>query len=181
MTETINFPIPSYMDANFIKNKLGIEQPWGYGPTSDSSWQVIIFDKARLEEVEAAIQTYDADFLFFQKQMTSTRLANIRWLKTQRFTYDGVLTHADQAMAVVLGALELRRRRSVPAGYQQTWKLNENQFRKWTEADIETFGFAISDHIQACFDNEEAISDLIWAATSLEELDAIDITVGWPE
>lgn len=179
MSNIITYPIPSYMNADFIKTLANIDQPWGYGPSTDPNWQTVIFDETKFQDILAAVDNYDVEFLNTHKRQKSAALASLRWMKTQLFTYDNVVTQADPAMAVVLGALELRKRRNIPTEYTQTWKLNENQFRKWTETDIEAFGFAISDHIQGCFDREEELSDLIWAASSIEELEAIDITVGW--
>ncbi|MNU42671.1 hypothetical protein D3C71_314360 [compost metagenome] len=104
-------------------------------------------------------------------------LADMRWLRTQSFTFDEVLTQADPAIAVVNATLAMRSRRGVPASAVQAWKLGQGDFRQWDEHQIEAFGFAIADHIQACFDREEELSAQIIAA---EAPAAIDITTGWP-
>ncbi|MCW1431409.1 DUF4376 domain-containing protein [Novosphingobium sp. JCM 18896] len=41
-------------------------------------------------------------------------------------------------------------------------------------------GSAVKAHIKACFDNELTLNDAILAATSVEAVQAIDLTVGWP-
>lgn len=105
-------------------------------------------------------------------------LADRRWWKTQTFTYDGVETQADGAIAVVNATLTLRQRRGVPAEYPQTWKLGVSEFRQWDEAQIEAFGFAISDHIQGCFDREWVLSAQIIEA---ENPSSVDTSTGWPE
>lgn len=104
-------------------------------------------------------------------------LADRRWWKTQTFTYDGVETQADGAIAVVNATLTLRQRRGVPAEYPQTWKLGASEFRQWDKAQIEAFGFAIADHIQACFEREAELSALIIAA---EDPSSVDTSTGWP-
>lgn len=104
-------------------------------------------------------------------------LADRRWWKTQTFTYDGVETQADGAIAVVNATLTLRQRRGVPAEYPQTWKLGASEFRQWDEAQIEAFGLAIADHIQACFEREAELTDLILAA---EDPSSVDTSTGWP-
>lgn len=104
-------------------------------------------------------------------------LADLRWQKSQHFVFDGVMTQADAAIAVVNATLTNRDRRGVPAETLQTWKLSQADFRQWDEAQIEAFGFAIADHIQACFDREADLSALIVAAVDPAE---IDITTGWP-
>ncbi|WP_303713327.1 DUF4376 domain-containing protein [Brevundimonas naejangsanensis] len=104
-------------------------------------------------------------------------LADMRWQRSQYFVFDGVLTQADPAIAVVNATLAMRQRRVVPAEAVQTWKLSQADFRQWDEAQIEAFGFAIADHIQGCFDREATLSGQIIVA---EDPGAIDITTGWP-
>lgn len=104
-------------------------------------------------------------------------LADRRWWKTQTFIYDGVETQADGAIAVVNATLALRQRRGVPSDYPQTWKLGASEFRQWDEAQIEAFGFAIADHIQACFEREAELTALIIAA---EDPSSVDTSTGWP-
>lgn len=167
------------INAPFLAGLAGLGDAWGYNILEDT--QLFVFLTEKMDAVEQALIDYPAAYLAHIKATKSRELATLRWLKTQHFTYDGVLTQADAAMAVVLGALELRSRRGVPNAYEQIWKLNENEFRRWTETDIENFGFGISDHIQACFDREEELSNLIWNAISVEEVEALDLTQGWSE
>ena len=104
-------------------------------------------------------------------------LADLRWQKSQAFTYDGVLTQADPAIAVVNATLSMRERRGVPAEAPQTWKLSQADFRQWNEPQIEAFGFAIADHIQACFDREAVLTAMILAANDPA---SVHINIGWP-
>ncbi len=104
-------------------------------------------------------------------------LADRRWWKTQTFTFDGVETQADPAIAVVNATLALRQRRGIPAEAEQVWKLTNADFRLWSEAQIEAFGFAIADHIQGCFDREAELSAMIVAA---EDPSSVDTSTGWP-
>lgn len=105
-------------------------------------------------------------------------LANIRWQKTQTFTYDGVLTVADSAISPLTAKVVAMQ--MVDPNGTATWKLAAGEFRTWTLAQLVTYGTAINAHIQACFDNEAAISAQIEAATTLEELAAINLNAGWP-
>lgn len=104
-------------------------------------------------------------------------LADLRWQKSQAFTYDGVLTQADPAIAVVNATLSMRERRVVPPETPQTWKLSQADCRQWNETQIEAFGFAIADHIQACFDREAVLTALILAAP---DPSSVHINTGWP-
>lgn len=105
------------------------------------------------------------------------QLGDLRWQQAQHMTYGGVTTQADGAIAVVNATLTLRARRGVPASVEQSWKLADGEFRQWDEGDIEAFGYAVADHIQACFDREAALT---LALTEAADPSSIDITTGWP-
>lgn len=127
------------------------------------------------EELEALGLTWVEPKPSVAKALKS--LADRRWWKTQAFTFDGLETQADPAIAVVNATLALRQRRGVPAEAEQVWKLTNADFRMWNEAQIEAFGFAIADHIQACFNREAELSVLIVAA---EDPSSVDTSTGWP-
>jgi hypothetical protein len=59
------------------------------------------------------------------------------------------------------------------------WKLN-GAFVTLATPTLNAIIDMVDAHVQSCFDNEEVLFDQINAATTLAELDAIDITVGWP-
>lgn len=53
----------------------------------------------------------------------------------------------------------------------------------WVQIDaaaISAIAGAVATHVQACFSNERVLSEAIAAATTVEALNAIDLTVGWP-
>lgn len=53
----------------------------------------------------------------------------------------------------------------------------------WTQIDAATLAGiagAVATHVQACFSNERALSELIEAADTVEELASIDLESGWP-
>ena len=45
---------------------------------------------------------------------------------------------------------------------------------------LEALGVAAFDHVEACFDNAKTLVETLQACTTIAELDAVDITVGWP-
>lgn len=103
-------------------------------------------------------------------------LADLRWQKTQRFTYDGVLTQADPAIAVVTAKVVASQ--FLPPESITTFKLADGEFRSWTNADLIAFGMAINSHVQACFEREEVLTAAIVNASNPS---AVDISTGWPE
>ena len=106
------------------------------------------------------------------------RLASRRWEATQRFTYDGVLTQADPAIAVITAAVVGRQAFGITA--PQAWKLADGEFRQFDTPALLAFGAAVQAHIQACFDREAALTAAIVAAETPEALAAINIEQGWP-
>jgi hypothetical protein len=53
----------------------------------------------------------------------------------------------------------------------------------WTQIDAATIAGiagAVSTHVQACFSNERTLSEAIEAAETVEAVQAIDLTIGWP-
>ena len=61
------------------------------------------------------------------------------------------------------------------------WKLQDGTFVTLDAAAIVAVAFAVRGHVQACFDREATLATLINTATTVEEIDAININVGWPE
>lgn len=60
------------------------------------------------------------------------------------------------------------------------FKTMNNEYVTLTNSDVVGLSMHVKSHIQACFDNDASILTQINAATSVESLDAIDITAGWP-
>jgi hypothetical protein len=53
----------------------------------------------------------------------------------------------------------------------------------WTQIDAATIAVIaalVSTHVQACFSNERVLSEAIEAAETVEAVQAIDLTIGWP-
>lgn len=153
--------------------------PWG-GPVL-ANVMTLLFDANKLDAVQAAVAALPGEMLARVQAVRLQELAELRWEKTQTFTYDGVVTQADPAIAVVTGKLFLRDLLGVPPEAQDRWKLGQNQFRLWDRGAIITFGAAIGQHIQLCFDRENALTTEIMGAAGVQAAADIDITTGWPE
>jgi hypothetical protein len=111
-----------------------------------------------------------------QKAARLQELADVRWNACQTFVYDGIRTAADSALLAVTGFVVAAQVAPPPGA--STWKLGPGDFRQWTVEDVIAYGIAIREHVQACFDQEEALTAQIEAAETAEELAAIDLTVG---
>jgi hypothetical protein len=105
-------------------------------------------------------------------------LSDRRWKATQRMAFDGVQTAADSAIAALTGAVVALQLLD-PGGTVQ-WKLAAGEFRTYALADLVQLAGATRDHIQACFDNELALTAQIQGAETIAAIEAIDIEQGWP-
>lgn len=114
------------------------------------------------------------------KAQALAALASARWEATQYFTYDGVRTQADNAVAVITGRITLRDKTGIPPEYPMGFKLGDGQFRQWAAADEVAFGAAIAGHIQDCFDVEATATLAIEAAEDAAEVAAALEAVVWP-
>lgn len=61
------------------------------------------------------------------------------------------------------------------------WKIANGLFTTLNSATIIAIGDAVTQHIQACFNREDELTQEILDADSHELLDEIDIETGWPE
>ncbi|WP_377810631.1 DUF4376 domain-containing protein [Azospirillum sp. A29] len=61
------------------------------------------------------------------------------------------------------------------------WKAASGEWVDLTGAQIIAIADAVGDHVQACFDREGAIHDLIDAAPDAAAVLAVDISAGWPD
>lgn len=114
------------------------------------------------------------------KATALAELAAARWIATQTFTYDGIETQADGAIAVLTGILTLRRELEIPVEATTAFKLGDGEFRSWDRDGLVAFGAAVSVHIQTCFGIEAlATAEIMAAATAANAL-AIPASIAWP-
>lgn len=64
--------------------------------------------------------------------------------------------------------------------FTMNWKVANGVFSTLTAEHIIAVGTVIRNHVQACFNHEMVISNLIHQATTKAELEAIDLEQGWP-
>lgn len=56
----------------------------------------------------------------------------------------------------------------------------ESGWVKLTLEEMKGIAAMIAGHVQACFSKERALHEAIDAASTMEELQAIDVNAGWP-
>lgn len=109
-----------------------------------------------------------------------TALAYYRWQKeTEGITLNGVGIKTDrESQSLLNGALKLFDLN--PSLLAIDWK-GENGWVQVDKATLEAVGLAVGAHVQACFSREKAHATAIEALTAIDDIEAYDITTGWPE
>lgn len=107
-------------------------------------------------------------------------LAYYRWQKeTGGITVSGVGIKTDrESQGLLNGALKLFDLNPLLAAID--WK-GENGWVQVDKATLEAVGLAVGAHVQACFSREKAHATAIEALTAIDDIEAYDITTGWPE
>jgi hypothetical protein len=105
-------------------------------------------------------------------------LANKRWnVETGGITFNSMslatdITSQTKYIGAVVGA-------QIDPTTVVNWKMADGSFIELDAAGITTVAMAVRSHIQTCFDTESAYRELIELAVDKDDLDLIDINVGW--
>lgn len=115
-------------------------------------------------------------------EIKSNKLADLaayRWEKeTGGTTFNGMLVATDAvSQTKYVGAVVASQ---IDPLINLKWKLSSGDFVSLNAESLIAVSMAVRTHIQACFDRESELKILIDSAISEEELDAINITTGWP-
>lgn len=125
----------------------------------------------------AIMQAFDP--LPWEKEQALARLAAKRWaVMTGGTTVGGVAVKTDaDGIASLTGAFNL-----AAAGVQNEFrfKVGAGEFQTLTADQMKGLFAAVAGFIQACYDNEKALSDQIAAVTDWKEARVFDVTQGWP-
>lgn len=114
-----------------------------------------------------------------KRQTKLADLAAVRWEhENGGTTFNGALVATDgNSQTKYIGAV-------VAAQIEPTtvisWKMLDGSFVELNATAIVELAMAVRGHVQACFDRERELRALIEAAQTFAELEAVDITSGWP-
>lgn len=94
------------------------------------------------------------------------------------FTYSGIsLTLDSDTQSRINSAISgLERKPEGTTVYWQTGTI----FTQFDLTSLAALGVAAFDHIESCFNNSRTLVQSIQACTTIAEVDAVDITIGWP-
>ena len=178
--------IPSYIDIQFLANKVGMSTNWGYLAVPDTPDMVTIEVPASYySAIEAALLTYDVDYLAYRKNKRLEDVAAVRRVK--ELAGPNGLTLDDKTIARLtaasLGLLIDETRQSL------NWELQRGVFVELPRNTVLQLAVGAVNKVQACFDTVKTKTIAIKAIelvdfesldAALDALAAIDIESGWP-
>ena len=116
-----------------------------------------------------AVQTYYLGLL-------ATKRYNI---ESGGMNFNGAVIPTDDRGRANVDAVSLAATRD-PTFVLNSWKVANGVYITLNATQIVALGNALLAFVQACFDNEKALSAQINAAAGIVAIQAIDITTGWP-
>jgi hypothetical protein len=106
-------------------------------------------------------------------------LAERRWqAETSGVVIGGVSVPTDAGMQLKITGARLAA--EADSSYTVRWKVGAGAFVTLDASAVIGLSNSVRAHVQACFDNEAALSAQIIAATTNAAADAVDIAAGWP-
>jgi hypothetical protein len=106
-------------------------------------------------------------------------LAAVRWQKeTGGMTFGGMAVSTDPvSQTKILGALVGAQ---IDPNAVIKWKMADGTFVPLNAQAITAVAMAVRAHVQACFDREAVLKEEVEAATTAEEVGAVDLNTDWP-
>ncbi|CAK0753422.1 hypothetical protein CCP4SC76_2460005 [Gammaproteobacteria bacterium] len=114
------------------------------------------------------------------RQSRKIDLAAIRFeYETSGITLDGNQIATDrQSQALINGAYSYSL---IDPNLSIDWKANNGAWVALGASEVAGIALSVANHVQQCFSREKALCAALDAANSIEEINAVDLTAGWPE
>jgi hypothetical protein len=164
MNGTISI-LPSTYDVQYIVEKAGLYNHYGYEPHEDGIH--LVYPIASYEEVISAIQSYEVDYL---EIMLPKKLDEI---DTKRKATLDTTTVANLTGAVV----GLERHPDRPC---INWQYGAGKFFAIPRDMMFAMADAAFAYMQSCFDHAKQLTERALAAQNITELGAVNVDAGWP-
>lgn len=170
--------------TNLAENEDGrIACGWSEAP----AMPVIDPSLQRVEWQDGSWRVLDRDPAELAAELEELRAQRIADLAAERFARQLVLAWNGQPMPaddVTIGRISAKiaimDKRGADPAETFTWKPASATFVQISYAQLVDYGDAIDQHVQACFDQEEALCAQLLAATDKATIGAVDIGTGWP-
>lgn len=105
-------------------------------------------------------------------------LSAIRSRAEQAFTFAGQPIRLDESTQFRIASALQYLTLSGETGAD--WQARRGVFVTLSKAQLEAMAVAAGVHVQACFARAKALTNSINAASTIAEIEAIDLTQGWP-
>lgn len=151
--------------------ELGADKKWGDETlTVDSERQVVVVTREQLDITPEELTERDAQIAADWAE----RIAARRWIaETAGTTFGGMPIDTDDRSKLLINGAALRADRS--ADYVLRWKTSEG-FVDLTAAQVLAVADAVSEHVQLCFDREDALLGAVADGSITVEM----LEEGWP-
>jgi len=135
-------------------------------------------------EEKDALSASDKDGVTIRKEAMREEAKRLREKRgTKPVTYDGDEYDADPtSRRQVQGAIERAKSYNLDNvdTWSQEWKLADGSFTTVTQADLEAVSTLMWEQMEAAYTREAEIEDALSTAATISDLNAIDVTTGWP-
>ena len=154
----------------------------GVSPSSDGTTNKVHYEDADFVEFDAfvdVVENYKTLYLDIAKPKKILEVVALRKEKTQVFSFAGaplIMDYVTEAR-ITSAVVYLQRNPEVTTIH---WDLDKGNFVVLDRDDLFAFADAAGDFVQGCFSHSKTLVDAINECVDLDELDAIDITAGWP-
>lgn len=91
---------------------------------------------------------------------------------------NGMVMRSDKESQAALG--NEQRLMAITPGRTIDWEMADGEFVVLNKANVDSMDADLSAHVQAARTNQRVLYDLLKAATTVAQIDAIDTEAGWP-
>lgn len=155
----------------------------GVATNEENQTQKVEYEDINFVEFDAftaVVEDYGTLYLEVAKPKKILDIVALRKEKTTIFSFAGYPLTMDYVTEARITSAVVYLQRN-PEIQTIQWDLDKGNFVTMDREDIFAFADAAGDFVQGCFAHSKALTDLVNAATNLDELNEIDITAGWPE
>ena len=176
--------IPAHYDLDFILRKMneaGVVNHYGHGESNGDT--IIVYRAEDFEKVQGVLDAYEVQYAdeVLRPQMMA-QLTTLRREKQKSFNFEGQQIMSDPESISSMTAAVVLMDTNPDSPITRRWKVGPGP-ADWMTLDrtaLVALGTAAADHVQACFNVEEAKLALLFDAANVDDLLEIDLECDWP-
>lgn len=175
--------IPDSIDMNYVNEAAGLAGNFNITESHLDGMKAIEFLNNKLLTVDAVLDDYDAGYIAWRKNKRLEEIAEIRRFHELRGP-SGLILDDKTVLRLTVIVQDLMRH---PEKSSVRWEVSRGTFVSFPRATILELADASVAKVQACFDKVYELTELVKGVTlttdletALQQLEAIDLTTGWP-